>query len=78
MVRLDTQVLEREKVLEVVGNDIDFIFHSTNKGKPVKFVKQKKTRIILNSININIMLGFEGEGVRRLARTFYFLLNERQ
>ena len=44
----------------------------------MKFVKQKKTRIILNSININIMLGFEGEGVKRLARTFYFLLNERQ
>lgn len=32
MVRLDTQVLDREKVLEVVGNDIDFIFHSINKG----------------------------------------------
>lgn len=77
MVRLDTQVLEREKVLEFVGN-VDFIFYSTNKGKPVKFVKQKKTRVILNSININIMLGFEGEGVRRLARTFYFLLNERK
>ena len=44
----------------------------------MKFVKQKKTRIILNSININIMLGFEGEGVRTLARTFYFLLNEIQ
>ena len=28
-------------------------------------------KIILNSRNINIMLGFVGEGVRRLARTLF-------
>ena len=32
MVRLDTQVLEREKVLEVVGNDIDFTFIPPTRG----------------------------------------------
>lgn len=32
VVRLDTQLLVREKVPEVVGSDIDFIFHSINKA----------------------------------------------
>lgn len=60
VVRLDPQVLEREKMLEDISDDIDFSFHSIDNGESVKFVKQKKTGLYLHSGIINIVVGFEG------------------
>lgn len=61
---------------EGVSDNIDFRFHSIGNGEPVKFVNRGGEEYIYHiyyhiyARKINFAAGFEGEGVRRLARIF--------
>lgn len=55
-------------MLEDIGDNRVFRFNSFGNGEPVKILKQDKMGLYLYSRRINLVVGFEGGGVKSLAK----------